>query len=415
MNYIIHDLEENAKYQNIIIEIKESCQKGLVKYCNLTKMLNKLDELLTTDKYWPELSSNDIVKAITNFDLYIDVITNHIINRYVNMEPNDDLPIYCYLYVIIIKPFLYNVLGCMRTNTELQRFKVELLSLLEPIERENPTNANILKIKGLLEMNEFENYASATALQHFKYLADAVFAGGCQHILWSDINKRDDVSYILIHSSYNNKRKDSLFVMSNTRHNNFQQVLSEDFVRNAKFIIHPTSTYEATEPFSIVDGNIKPLKGIKNKSILLICYDDDKDLNKCHYTICAYPYFEDKFKGQLLSRQQVERKLDGEIYKCIDKETLYNLLDIDNASKIYDQPIEKKVDVEIQFQSIISQTFSATANYKEFSHKLYTSLLKTDIFQNDELVYVHAYIECYTGDYNMESLQKYFSELFTST
>ena len=415
MEYITHDLENTVEFKEKIIEFKKITSEGLLKYDDLLPYLKEFNEMFKKYNKWVKLTAQEVNNSIYKYDLYIDVIMYHIISSYLTFNSNDDLPTYCYVYVLICKPYLYNIIMCMKTNKEIKAFKESILKELKDLTLSLSTE-NTKKLMKLLETDEFENYENASALQQFKYFIDASFRINFQHKTFHEITSQfrnsKSMGFILVHCGYNNMRLNSLFI-NNSNYEKIEtpEILTEEVVKKSNVIIHPSSFYKSTVPYSIVDDKLNDIKLPRKENLLLICYDDNKNLDKCHYTVCSFPCI-NKNKPEILSYKKALRKIEGEIYRTIDNKGLHSLINTDILSKKYDEPLDNTLDRMVTILRIVISTFNETSTYKDFADKFCKELTISKVINESELCYVIPYIKCYTGDYDIESVQKYVKQIF---
>lgn len=390
---LTHNLENtNNEFKEVINNMLTKISKTDYVYNKFTENFKLLSELIVKHKVFPQIEANEFYKVVNNIDLYIDALTYHVIRNYENFVKNDDLPVYCYLYIIIVRPYIYNVLACMRTNNEIIKFKNDMLEHCKELLINNKSN-EIVKIHDLLITNEFSDYDRVSSLQLFKYFIDTTFNQETTYKGYSSIINEPNVTYIIIHLSYNNTEPKSIFTYNDVKRDDIIS-LTESYAKNTKLFNEFDNIYIRDKPYEIVDYNFQNSQLCDN-NVFVICYDNDKDLKKCLYTQCQF--INQNIK---INKKDAENKLNGMVYKSIAFERVKTYFDISNSLKNYDDPVKVDDIKKMKFKAFIDKLVESNKNYKCFLKSLNQSNEIESLFDNEsELFYFKLYMKGYDEDY----------------
>lgn len=397
---LTHNLElVNDEISGVIDEIRMKIRSQDYSLDAFSQQFDKLYTVLRKHNHFPKIVHNEFHKIASEVDIYLDTLTWHVLTNYTKFVRNDDLPVYCYVYMLIDRPYLYNVLMCMRTNDEIVKFKSEMFEIVKEIVINNASK-RIVSIKELLETNEFECYDKVSSLQQFKYFIDGTF--------WSNFrNFMPNTAYIVVHLSYNNNNLHSIFAYNKLDSNKNIVALTEEYARQTKVIKEFPKIYVKKQPYTIVDSTFRECS-LKNNNVFVLCADNAPELKDCYFTVVQFVNH-----NQSLNKHDAERKLDGEIYKSIAFEQAKINFDISNNLKIYDNPAVVDKDKEMKFKSEIAHLCDECVSYKDFLSQVIKSMTLKFTFDNDdEWFYFTAYLRGYDDDYDKSKILKYVYDFY---
>lgn len=380
--------------------LDEMVNKALSKYTPETYSYNEfktiyqtLESELCSSKIFPKIPPNEINKIFNRHDLYIDVLTYHVISKYTQYKVNNDLPYYCYVYILLIRPYMYNVIMCMRTNNEIIEFKKQLLEEVHTLLINN-SSKEILHLQELLTTDEFFEYQYKSALQQFKYFVDVIFIND------PEILKKPNTSYVIVHLSYNNMYPQSLYTTINLAKTR-NIFLTEDYLTKLKIFDNNIIVFPRHDMIEIVDHEFNTCE-LSNNNIFVISYDNARELSECTLLVCHFVG-----KQLTLSKEEAERKINGELYKSIDIDKLIDNFTISNAIKYYDEPEQYDKMLPIKFQAFLTKIFNECSSYKTFYKVMSTNNAIYEFFNNDELQYFLLYMRGYDNDYDKIKILDY--------
>lgn len=326
-----HHLGDIAELNRIVRTLKGNYDKSTYSYANIEEDLRTIVNVLRENEF-PRLTENELLKTFNQHDLYVDVITYAVLDEYFAYSRERKLPPYVYVYAIITRPFLYNVILCNLINEEQDEFKKLLLDAFI-IHFGKTVSPSIVAAHDLLMIDEFRDYEKYSALQQFKYFIDCSFDTYCKP--YSDFNTvfQKDVTYVVIHLSYNVRNTNAIFAYNDTRSPSGIS-LTEEAIATTKYL-NEFEVFQRSVCYEIINMNCEEIY-LSDENIFVVCYDNDEDLHNCIFSVC-------KFKGQseILNNVEAKNKLNGLVYACYTKQNIEHFITIDNKSKIYDEPEDR--------------------------------------------------------------------------
>ena len=271
--------ETISEYQNDLDAYIRKCHEtnNNIHYDNIISRISKLENILLEN-----LSSLPEHKNISpNIDIYTEALTNIAISQYLKKQCIS-LPPYCTLLILSVHLILSEIFICNRTLSEWNKYRQTLIDESLRIFGENPKHEGTVTLIKYLNIPIDESDKSA--LWHAKYFINYTFKPEFINITCDNLPQYgEDVNYILVNASYNNDIPESI-------------VLYKDILKTNARLLNPQTIdkfipYEVKQPvqstswYTICDSHLNPTKEIKYNTYILLCYNDDRFYQKCHYSV----------------------------------------------------------------------------------------------------------------------------------
>lgn len=331
-------------------------------------------------------------------DIYTEAITHLIIDNYKNNIINDTLPNECYILMLIRYPYFINILQCNRTFANYKQFRSSLLSTLNKM---YPVISNqlVLQVQKMLSTNLDETYdiRKCSMIHYLHYFIDFRFDVNSIAITSDQLPKDQSYSYFIVNLTYNLPSNNAIVLY----HNNPKiksLILNPANMDKYRCIVNPPNVVKASLPYYSTDCNFKQIEYYTQNIYVLLCYNDDEDLSKCHYTIAYHGE-----KGTV-NPKIINELLQGSITKSITDSDIENYINITFLKTFSDEPspiseIKQEMhDISLisyrAFDSVMEQLNNETKlqMFEMITNEIISDPMLMDILDQTELPFFKIYL-----------------------
>lgn len=269
---------------------------------------------------------------ILPIDLYVEMITTHVLNNYANEIINDELPDECYILMLIRYPYFINILQCNKTFKQYIAFRNKLVNtfnIMYPV----VSNQAVINVYKLLTTKIEDTYDIRTCSTpyYFHYFAGFRFEKEYVAITADQLPKGQTISYFIINLTYNMTDINAIVLYKDSPKIK-SKILKLDNIPKYKCINKPTTTVRATLPFISTNDSFYQLSYYTTNVYVLLCYNDNEDISKCHFTIALYG------KEGNVDSTFVNNMILGMIPKTLSDEEVNNYVEMTFQKSFSDTP-----------------------------------------------------------------------------
>lgn len=297
-------------------EEKVASSKTLTYDTIVTPFVKKMLEFLEDKKIndWPKMS-----KLIRGIDIYSEAIMTLYVSEYIK---GNILPLTNNVFVtmLIKHPYLYNVVMQNKTMKDIKKFKSELLRELESSFNNMKATSEYELLHNLLNSKEIK---PTTALDYYHYLLGFRYELSTMSRSFNELPKGDDISYHIVHLSYGLTDTRSIVIYKPVPRSRENLLYVENTNKSSAF--NYPKVYNSKSLYTITDHNLKKISNYKDKTYVILCYDDAPEINKCTFTVA---YLNEK---GYLNKSEIEIFADGGYFPTITEQDLTSYINLNFA------------------------------------------------------------------------------------
>lgn len=288
---------------------------------NYTTIVTPLikEALTTFEERKLKIPSTDSYKLPV--DLYTEIVTHIVVNKYLTRERVWNVPHEGYVLMLIRYPYFINILQSNRTFNEYLKFRAELVDTLDTM---FPVKSNqvIIHVRNLLTTDIATTYdiRTCSSVHYFHYLMCFRFSKEYVAVTKDRLPIGDDVSYFVINLTYNLDNPKSIIIYTeNPKIKN--KILNPFNIPKYKCIHKPEKVIKAKLPFHHMNTQFEEIEYHKSKVYILLCYNDNEDLTKCHFTVALFDeagYVDSKFINNFINGWIPFTISKNDVYNCIN-------------------------------------------------------------------------------------------------
>lgn len=319
-------------------------------------------------------------------DIYSEAIALKVIHNYSNGIKENTLPLHCYVILLVKHPYLSFILQCNRSRTEWIKFRKQLLDECNSMFGTDYPSVQVNNFKEFMSTPISEKTDNISAVQIFHYMIGFRFEPNGIGIEYEHLPKGDDTSFFVINLSYNLKQKDSIVIYKSIDKIR-EKLLNVNTIDNFNPYIKPKTINKTTSPFVKTDNNLNIISNLKDKTYVLLCYNDSDDYKKCHYTISYYG------ENGFVDKSFIESFINGAIPKILTDDDITLYMESNFFKKINDEPEDLKQLKEeyIIFLNIIKDSFNKSTQQTILETIMSNENLNL-IFDKTEMPFLRVYL-----------------------
>ena len=265
-------------------------------------------------------------------DIYTELITQKVVSNYANGIVSDKLPNECIILMLIRYPYFINIVQCNHTFKEYLRYRE---SLLETFDNMFPVKSNemVRHVRELLttKIEDAYDLRTSSMVHYLHYLTGFRFERGMVAVTADALPKGPDVSYLVVNLTYNISNLNSIIIYHDSPKIK-DKLLNVANIPNYKCIERPENVCRADTPFISTDDTFKAIEYYKPNVYILLCYNDNEDIHRCHFTIAYYG------ENGFVSPEFVNNMLEGSLPTSITMTDVNNYINTVFMKTFSDDP-----------------------------------------------------------------------------
>lgn len=222
--------------------------------------------------------------------------------------------------MLIRYPYFINILQCNKSYIEYIKFRKTLNEAYEEMFKGSKYSTDIENVKNILNI-DISSYdiRKCSAIHYFHYMVCFHFDKQFIGITYDDLPKDDSITFFIINAAYNVYDTESIIIYKSIDKAK-TQLLDINNMHKYKYLIKPKQVFKPSKPFVMVNNKFAPITKLSKKVYILICYNNDEQLDKCHFTIALYD------KNGFVDDVFIDKFIQGNIPKSIDNDNISDYL-----------------------------------------------------------------------------------------
>lgn len=329
-------------------------------------------------------------------DIYTEAITYKFVTAYSEGISLAKFPNECIILMLIRYPYFINILQCNRTFKQYINYRKSLLETFE-IMYPMKTNEMVNHVYELLttDIESVYDIRKCSMIEYLHYLMGFRFEKGSVAITADLLPKGSDVSYLIVNLTYNIDNLNSIIIYKDNPKIK-DKILNVNNIPKYKCIEKPANISKATVPFISVNEFMHPIDEYKPRVYILLCYNDDKDLEKCHYTIAYYGtdgYVDGRFINNMLQGSIPRSLTDEDVWIYINTTFLKTFSDDPESIDTLHTELRRFADIVTKaFDDVKRENKTGVYFFEGFITNVLADERLTSILHPDELPYFRIYL-----------------------
>lgn len=402
----------------MITDIIDSCQKNIDSIININTATYENTIIPEVNKILTELNKIKIsswprkINLSKNIDIYVESIAVHMLYSYTK-NLKFKYPLHCIINVLIKHPFFINIIQCGKNLNEWKEFVKDIINELQLMYGETNSSREINELKLMLNQVYIdENKESSIHRFHylmgFQFESETVGVTGDEllEILKKSLLLDESTIFISINTSFNILNNKSIIIYKDIPKLR-EKLLNIKTIDLFNPFIEPKQIFKAERDYDILNSKFEKINELPlnyNKSFVVLCYNDSKNRNECHYSLANYA------ETIYLSKEDTKNFVEYRVLKTIDAK----ILDFYLKEDFYNKLCSKKKHVEdlkkdyIKLMQLTKETFNRS-DKNTFAEKFMYSIASIDILNEHELPFFNLYLSKVKNmePYNLQSVLDY--------
>lgn len=396
------DISYTINQSQRLLEDKLRSQQ-LLSYENVIIPITK--EILDTLKNTPPANWPRHSNIASDIDIYIEALSIYVIYNYAKNIAIEYTP-HVMMLVLLKHPYFINVFMIGKNYEEWTDLASKITNEFVLTFGKNVTYDHKYQLKDLL--NEATSFGSSalnktiserSGLSQYNYILGFHYSDKTQGILKDDVisytsqlfesKKITNYIYIVVNTSFNIKNTNSIVIYKQLPKYP-ERIIDVKRIQNSKVFVNPDKIFKADKPVDILDRNFNLINNVDDSidyAIVLLSYNDAKDVDRNHYIIAEYG------DNVYLTKSEMKDFLNRRVMRFLDAK----LLELELIESFYKYCRSRNDDLTVLKRQYIQLSTYAkhifeTSTKEEFIDNFIKNISSVQIINPAEVQYLKLYL-----------------------